>query len=78
MDNLGNERGGGKARRINFVLSFLCKTKVVPCKEDPYLENCAQRTLGAEDFLCLGFARRGGGRFPLFSFVYIPLRGERR
>jgi hypothetical protein len=27
-----------------------------------------QHTLGAEDFLCLGLARRGGGRFPLLFF----------
>jgi hypothetical protein len=36
----------------------------------PYPENGAQRTLGVEDFLCLGLARRGGGRFPLFLSTY--------
>jgi hypothetical protein len=66
-------------------VAWACKTLVSPlpslfshhllflffCKGDPYLENSAQRMLGVEDFLCLGLARRGGGRFPLF-FVYIP------
>jgi hypothetical protein len=43
----------------------------ITCKGDPYLENGAQRRLGAEDFVCLGFARRDGGRFPLSVSTYL-------
>jgi hypothetical protein len=56
----------------NSYLFYLVDYSVcIICKGDPYPENGAQRRLGAEDFICLGFARRGGGRFPLSLSTYL-------
>jgi hypothetical protein len=60
----------GKAWRITPILSFV--NQFVSCKGDLYLETCAQRTLGAEDFLCLGLHAGAAAGFLSFSFVYIP------
>jgi hypothetical protein len=56
---------------------FLCN-QIVTCKGDPYPETCAQRMLGAEDFLCLGLHAGAAAGFLCLSVVYIPPRGERR
>jgi hypothetical protein len=63
-----------------FVFSFfVCHHKIlaISCKGDPYPAICAQRTLGAEDFLCSGLHAGAAAGFLCLSFVYIPLRGER-
>jgi hypothetical protein len=50
---------------VHLVIYSVCITW------DPYPENGAQRRLGAENFLCLGLARRGGGRFALSLSTYL-------
>jgi hypothetical protein len=52
----GRRRRGGKAEPGPVIpvvrSSFFCFHLI--CKGDPYPENSAQRTLGVEDFLCMG------------------------
>jgi hypothetical protein len=76
------EEGGGVADNwcSAFVFSFFVfhhKILAISCKGDPYPAICAQRTLGAEDFLCSGLHAGAAAGFLCLSFVYIPLRGER-
>jgi hypothetical protein len=53
---MGGGGGGGKAEPGPVIpvvrSSFFCFHLI--CKGDPYPENSAQRTLGVEDFLCMG------------------------
>jgi hypothetical protein len=66
----------GETRRITSFF-LLCPGSFLVCMGDPYPEICAQRTLGAEDFLCMDLHAGAAAGFLCPSFVYIPLRCER-
>ena len=61
----------GSCEKLYFLhVLFLSLLWHFICKWDPHPENGAQRRLGAEDFLYVELARRGGGRFPLSLSTY--------
>jgi hypothetical protein len=60
----GKRRRRGDGHRsliVRFISVFAFSIPFVRGTHTPRMAHGAQRTLGVEGFLCLGFARRGGG-----------------
>jgi hypothetical protein len=64
------EAGEAGKARCNFLLSTSLITPFALSVRGTRTSRMTRHKLGAEDFLCLGFARRGGGRFLLFLSTY--------